>query len=93
MSLYEADITESGKVFHTTTHDGIYDDKNLAVDEMENSTVFVRKLYAVLLLTDWGIFSRNPGGPSPCKSLGPPASTPPGGYRSLDFTATAAPWP
>ena len=51
---HEADITESGKVLHRTTHDGIYDDKNLAVDEMGNSTVLVRKLYAVLLLTDWG---------------------------------------
>ena len=64
---HEADIIESGEVFHRTTHDGIYDDKNLAVDEMGNSTLFVRKLYAVLLLTDWGIFSRNPDGPSPCK--------------------------
>ena len=36
---HEADMTESGKVFHRTTHDGIYDDKNLAVDEMGNSTV------------------------------------------------------
>ena len=51
---HEADITESGKVFHRTAHDDINDDKNLAVDEMGNSTVFVRKLYAVLLLTDWG---------------------------------------
>ena len=47
-------MTEAGKVFHRTTHDGIYDNKNMAVDEMGNSTVFVRKLYAVLLVTDWG---------------------------------------
>ena len=66
---HEADIAESGKVFHRTTHDGIFEDKNLAVDEMENSTVFVRKLYAVLLVTDWGIFSRIPDGLPPCTSL------------------------
>ena len=62
--LDEADMTEAGKVFHLTKHDTF-----LAADEMGNSTVFVRRLYPVLLVTDWGIFPRNPDGPSPCKSL------------------------
>ena len=45
-------MIEAGKGLHRTTYDGIYDDQNSAVNEMGISTVFVPRLYPVLLFKD-----------------------------------------